>query len=158
MLHTAAKEVKLPDAARGGEYMLMWTRVLEGEDGLGRDFDFIYFVGPKDFAAYLKLDGNADMERLDPWYDANAASDPELAKIDKRQFRNYYALRASTSASRGSHDEWNIVRLINERRRHDQNRGEFGIGRQIALLFDGSGVGPGPSETLTSSGDVGGCP
>src|SRR5882724_3201283 len=63
LLNTAAKEFSLPGAAKGADYMLMWTRVLEGNDGLGRDFDFIYFTGPTDFAQYFSLDGHADLEK-----------------------------------------------------------------------------------------------
>ncbi|MGY4447933.1 hypothetical protein ACVWZR_002593 [Bradyrhizobium sp. i1.3.1] len=53
LLNTAAKEFSLPEAAKGEDYMLMWTRVLEGPDGFGRDFDLIYFAGPSDFANYI---------------------------------------------------------------------------------------------------------
>ncbi len=77
---------------------------------------------------------------------------------NRRDFRDYYGLRASAAASRGSHDEWNIVRVINERRRHDHYRTEFGIGRQIAILFDGRALPPGPAETATAPGYVIGCP
>ena len=45
--------------------MLMWTRILEGDRGLGEDFDFIYFAGPTDFAAYFGLTGTADMEKIE---------------------------------------------------------------------------------------------
>jgi hypothetical protein len=158
MLNTAAADVKLPEKARGAEYMLMWTKVLEGEDGLGRDFDFIYFVGLSDYAQFLKLDGKGDMEKLEAYYEENAKTDPDLAKIDKTSFRNYYGLRASVTASRGSHDEWNIIRMINEKRRHDSHKSEFGISRQVAVLFDGRGLPPGPTESATASGYVGGCP
>jgi hypothetical protein len=47
----------------GADYMPMWTQVLEGREGLGEDFDFVYFVGPQDFARYLALDGNADLQK-----------------------------------------------------------------------------------------------
>src|SRR5262249_1940635 len=52
LLNTAAKEVSLPPTASGADYMLMWTNVLEGENGLGA-FDFVYFVGPSDFAQHF---------------------------------------------------------------------------------------------------------
>jgi hypothetical protein len=47
---------------------------------------------------------------------ADAPTDPELKKVGKTTFRNYDALRACVSLSCGSHDEWNIVRGINEKR------------------------------------------
>jgi hypothetical protein len=37
---------------------------MEGRDGLGRDFDFIYFVGPSDFARFFGLTGESDMRRI----------------------------------------------------------------------------------------------
>ena len=62
LLNPGAPTIALPPGAHGAEYMLMWTRVLEGSDGLGPDFDFVYFVGPNDFAHYLGLDGHSDLE------------------------------------------------------------------------------------------------
>ena len=158
VLNTASDEVKLSGDARGPEYMLMWTQVLEGEDGLGRHFDFVYFVGPSEFAKFFGLKGANDLEILEAYYDRESPADPKLRQIDKREFRNYYGLRASVAASRGSHDEWNIVRLINERRRHEQHRAEFGMARQLAVLFDGQALAPGPVETVTAPGYLGGCP
>jgi hypothetical protein len=60
LLNTAAKDFALPGTASGADYMLMWTRVLEGNDGLGRDFDFVYFTDPSDFGQYFAFDGRAD--------------------------------------------------------------------------------------------------
>ena len=118
--------------AAGADYMLMWTTVLEGPDGLG-DFDFVYFAGPQDFARYFKFDGNTDMAKLDAFYDNRAKTDPKFEKavaggLTRPVFRRYYALRASASVSRGAHDEWNIFRLLNERRRAD---GKLGAPNQI---------------------------
>jgi hypothetical protein len=45
MLDPAA-EGDLPSCALGADYMYMWTTILEGQRGLGEDFDLIYFVGP----------------------------------------------------------------------------------------------------------------
>jgi hypothetical protein len=113
ILNPGAKEYTLPDGARGGDYMLMWTQILEGDDGFGKGFDFVYFAGPSDFARFLSLRGQADMRKLGEFYDKRTRIDPELAKIDKALFRNYYGLKASVSFSYGSHDEWNIIRAIN---------------------------------------------
>src|ERR1700730_4157119 len=101
ILDPARKDFALPSGASGAEYMLMWTKVLEGEDGLGPDFDFIYFVGPSDFAKYFSLDGHADMEKLDAYYERLASTDPGIKTVDKKQFGNYYAVRASVTDSRG---------------------------------------------------------
>jgi hypothetical protein len=154
LLNPAAKEWSL-QGATGADYMFMWATVLEGAGGLGSDFDFIYFVGPSDFAALLKLDGTADMQKLEAYYDKRAATDSGMAKVEKRAFRNYYALRASVAFSLGSHDEWNIAKAINDRRRF---RGQAnGIPGQLAILFDGHAVPPASYEGNVQAGNVGAC-
>jgi hypothetical protein len=148
--------------ASGADFMYMWTQILEGPTGLGEDFDFFYFAGPTDFGKYFKLTGQGDLEALDAWFDTNAAADPDFKKaIDqdgaaktKIAFRNYYGLRASVTYSYGSHDEWNIARLINVRRR---GATDLGIANQLAIFFDGQPQSPGAYEIPTSAGDVGRC-
>ncbi len=157
MLNPGTLDADLPKGT-GADYMLMWASLLEGTDGLG-DFDFVYFAGPQDFARYFGFDGNNDMAKLDAYFDKRAKSDPDFEKavqggLTKAAFRKYYALRASASVSRGAHDEWNIVRLINERRRAD---GKLGTGNQIPVMFDGRGVDPADSEAPVSEGYVGKC-
>jgi hypothetical protein len=140
--------------------MYMWTTVLEGPRGMGEDFDFFYFVGPKDFGRYFQLTGEGDFTRIEGWFDNRVATDAAFkkavddGKVTKFDFRNYYGLKASVSFSYGSHDEWNIARLLNERRR---GAAEFGIARQLPVLFDGQAVNPGSYESATASGDVGRC-
>ncbi|MFK4728006.1 hypothetical protein ABIE89_009106 [Bradyrhizobium niftali] len=158
LLNTAAKEFSLPEAAKGEDYMLMWTRVLEGPDGFGRDFDFIYFAGPSDFANYFSFDGRADLEKLERFYEGLAKTDSKLAEIKKADFRNYYGLRASVAFSFGSHDEWNIARTINAKRTA-KREGEdaFGIAKQIAVMFNGTSVAPGLFDASTATGNEGQC-
>ena len=45
---TKESDLVAPSGLRGSndDYMLMWTRILEGVKGMGEDFDFVYFVGP----------------------------------------------------------------------------------------------------------------
>ena len=74
--------------------------------------------------------------------------------VTKAGFRTYYGLRAAVSFSLGSHDEWNIVRILNDRRR---GIAEFGIPNQIAVLYDGKPMTPGGYESPTAPGDVGRC-
>ena len=157
VLNPGTLDADLPKGA-GADYMLMWASLLEGADGFG-DFDFVYFAGPQDFARYFGFDGNADMTKLDAYFDKRVKVDPEFEKavqngLTKPAFRKYYGLRASASVSRGAHDEWNIFRLINERRRAD---GKFGTGNQIPVLFDGRGIAPADSEAAVSEGYVGKC-
>ena len=142
----------------GADYMLLWTSLLEGIDGLG-DVDFVYFAGPQDFARFFGFDGVNDMAKLDTFYDRRVAANPGFAKavdggLTKAAFRRYYGLRASAAVSRGAHDEWNIVRVINERRRADARSGPPG---QVAVLFDGRPVAPSEMEAALSDGYAGRC-
>jgi hypothetical protein len=148
--------------ASGADYMYMWTQILEGPTGEGEDFNFFYFAGPTDFGKHFELTGKGDLEALEVWFDQHAAEYPDLkTSIDqngaartKITFRNYYGLRASVAYSLGSHDEWNIARLINARRR---GATDFGIANQLAIFFDGLPQTPGGYESPTAAGDVGRC-
>jgi hypothetical protein len=157
VLNPTTPDTDLPKGT-GPDYMLMWAMLIEGADGLG-DFDFVYFAGPQDFARYFGFDGNNDMAKLDAYFDKRVKADPDFDKVvqnglTKAAFRRYYAMRASVSVSRGSHDEWNIVRLVNERRRADP---KLGMGNQIAVMFDGHGIDPADAEAPVSEGYVGKC-
>jgi hypothetical protein len=154
MLNPGEKSWALPNG-KGTDYMLMWTRVLEGATGDGADFDFVYFTGPDDFKRGLNLRDADLMGQLDAEYDRRAMTDPGIKSVDKHLFRNYYALRASVAFSLGSHDEWNIVRSINEKRRHAD---AHGIARQWAVWFDGQPVSPSQYETQAAPGYAGNCP
>ena len=153
---------KMDSKASGADFMYMWTQILEGPTGEGEDFDFFYFAGPTDFGKRFDLTGKGDLETLEVWFDQHAAEYPDLktaidqngAAKTKLAFRNYYGLRASVAYSLGSHDEWNIARLINARRR---GATEFGIANQLAIFFDGQPQTPGGYENPTTSGDVGRC-
>ena len=157
VLNPGTLDADLPKGT-GSDYMLMWTTLLEGQDGLG-DFDFVYFAGPQDFARYFGFDGNNDMAKLEQYFDNRVKTNPGFAKaveggLTKSAFRRYYALRASSTVSRGAHDEWNIFKTINERRRADSKIGTTG---QIPVLFDGRGVNPTDAEAPVSEGYVGKC-
>jgi len=159
VLNPGTTDANLPKGSSGADYMLMWTSILEGRDGLGEDFDFVYFAGPQDFARVFELDGTNDMAKIEQYYDKRTKSDPEFDKavkdgLTKTAFRNYYALKASSAFSRGAHDEWNIIRAINERRRGDP---KLGIANQLPVLFDGRSVPAADAETLVSEGYVGKC-
>jgi hypothetical protein len=144
------------EGASGADYMYMWTQILEGSDnsGLGKDFDFFDFTGPSDFARYFKVTGPGTLDQLGDWFDRNVATDTNLKNVTRSGFRNYYGLRASVAFSLGSHDEWNIARLINERRR---GAADFGTPNQLAVFFDGQPVPPGGYESPAASGDAGRC-
>jgi hypothetical protein len=155
ILNPGAKEFTLPREATGADYMLMWTRVLQGDDGLGADFDFVYFSGPQDFAQHFGLRGLNDMGVLDAYYEKLAKTDSGITNVDKAKFRQYYALRASVAFSYGSHDEWNIIRSINDRRRASDPK--LGMARQLGVMFDGRSVAPALFDAPTAPGTVGDC-
>ena len=73
--------------------------LLEGPDGLG-DFDFVYFAGPQDFARYFGFDGNADMAKLDAYFDKRVKSDPGLRR---RRCRAGSPSRRSAATTRCAH-------------------------------------------------------
>lgn len=148
VLNPAAPDISLPDHASGADYMLLWTRVLEGVTGDGSDFDFVYFAGRQDFARFFGLDGHGDLAKLNAYYDGLIKTDPNLKSVDKTKFRNYYGLRASVAFSRGSHDEWNIVRAINTKRRD----ADSGILKQLGVFFDGRDVASGLFEDRIADG------
>ena len=157
VLNPGTADADLPKGT-GADYMLMWTTVLEGTDGLG-EFDFVYFAGPQDFARYFRFDGTGDMAKLDAYFDNRVKTNEKFAKavdgsLTKAAFRRYYALRASATASRGAHDEWNIFRQLNERRRADA---KLGASNQIAVLFDGHAMAPADAEVAVSEGYAGKC-
>ena len=160
LLNPGAEGGDAMTGAGGADYMYMWTQILEGAKGLGEDFDFFYFAGPTDVARYFALSGQGDLERLEMWFDEHVTSEPKFkdaladGSLTKAGFRNYYGLRASVSFSYGSHDEWNIARVINERRR---GATDFGIANQLAVMFDGQPVSPGGYEAPTTAGDAGRC-
>ncbi len=164
VLNPGMKEADIPNVgslrAGGAEYMVMWTRVLEGASGLGEDFDFIYFTGPGDFANYFGLTGTGDLDRISAFYTERLKTDAELkraleqGRVTPQTFRNYYGLRASVSFSLGAHDEWNIAGKINAKRRGDA---KFGVTNQLPTLFDGRPVSSAEAEVPMSSGYAGAC-
>lgn len=159
---TKESDLSLPSGARGAndDYMLLWTRVLEGVSGLGEDFDFVYFVGPSDFGAYFGLTGIGDMDKIATFFDDRLATDPALkrevdrGRVSRTTFRNYYGLKASITVSNGAHEEWNIFRTLNERRRADA---KYGIGNQVSMIFDGKPIPPATAEIGNTPGISGAC-
>lgn len=95
------------------------------------------------------------MRILEEYYDEHSRTDPELKKIDKAMFRNYYGLRASVSFSYGSHDEWNIVRSINQKRRDAD--GKSGLSAQLGVMFGGYPAAPGLFDASVVAGNAHAC-
>ena len=100
------------------------------------------------------------MDKIAAYFDKRLETDAGLkrevtrGRVTKNSFRNYYALKASVSFSNGAHDEWNIFRLLNERRRADA---KYGVANQISVLFDGKPASPVESELAVAAGVSGAC-
>ncbi len=145
---------------QGGEYMYMWTKVLAGDDGYGRDFNLLFAAGPSEIKSFFGAsdDVPASLERYtelraktDTDFRDHIASVPEARK----RFVAYYATKASVAFSDGSHDEWNIFVEINRRRRSNAT---FGLGEQIPVIFDGRSTSPAEMEMRVSAGYEKACP
>jgi hypothetical protein len=164
LLDPTAREADLPTLngvrAGQGDYLVMWTRILEGEKGLGEDFDFVYFVGPSDYAGFFGLTGRGDMDRIAAYFDERLQKDADLKRAVERgtvtaaSFRNYYGLKASAAFSVGAHDEWNVIRAVNARRRDDA---KFGLVNQLPMMFDGRALSSAESEQAVATGNAGSC-
>ncbi len=136
-------------APGGEEYMLMWTQVLAGDDGTGRDFDMVHFTGPAGMRAFFGC-GNDDVTGcIERHARSRALANDEFRRTVVADpgrlaaFVRFYALRASSAYSKGAHDEWNIVLRINRRRP---------LGEQVAMFFDGRPASPAEMEAEVSPG------
>ena len=133
----------------GEEYMLMWTQVLAGDDGAGRDFDMVHFTGPGDMRAFFGCGGADVTGCVERYAESRAIANAEFRRTvaadptRRSAFVRYYALRASSAFSKGAHDEWNIVVRISRRR---------ALGEQVAVFFDGRPASPAEMETELSPG------
>jgi hypothetical protein len=72
----------------------------------------------------------------------------DRGEINRTALRNYYGLKASVAFSYGSHDEWNIIKAVNERRR---GADRFGIANQLPVFFDGDAAAPASFEVRSRS-------
>ena len=132
----------------GGDYMVMFTRLLAGDDGAGRDFDMAHFTGPSDMRAFFGCGGDDITGCLARWLTTRASTDADLKRVadnpeTRRAFVRYYAMRASAGYSSGAHDEWNIFVKINRKRT---------LGDYVAMFFDGRAASPAEMEMEISPG------
>jgi hypothetical protein len=126
------------------EQMLVWTRMLAGTDGLGRDVDLAYFTGPTDVRAYFGCARGDLVGCLARWIAARMAGEEafrmevEADPGGQAALLRYYAVRASSAQSKTAHDEWNVFVRINRRRPLEE---------QIGMFFDGRALSPAEVET-----------
>lgn len=178
---------KLPRPT-GGDYMRMWTRVLVEDESplksLGDNFGAYYFLGPSDVRSFFTKDGTTSLTAgVEEYFARKFATDPRFREqftvwkkgpdgkdmvgvLDadewerrRKNFLRYYTVRASANFSKGSHDEWNIWRLLNRRRLEfaertadKRERESFELGQQIAGYFDGRQIDPSAGEVGVSPG------
>lgn len=138
---------KEPD---GGDFLWMWTQILAGDDGLGNDFDMVYFLGPSDVAAFFatfEQPGDRPGDGIERYIERQSSDEFKRSiladPVRLAEFRRFYLIRASVAWSKGAHDEWNIFVRINRRR---------GVGEQIPMFFDGRPVSPAEMETEVAPG------
>ena len=152
-LRTGEEAIRIPTqeglSPGSCEYQYLWTQVLAGDDGLGGDFDMIYFAGPSDFHDFLGVDGRGVLNQLNRYVEDRSRVDSSFREAigndpDKRRaFIRYYATRASSAFSSGSHDEWNLIVQINRVRPPVD---------QIAVYFEGRAASPAEMNTMATPG------
>ncbi|MGH7570354.1 MAG: hypothetical protein ACREMK_00735 [Gemmatimonadota bacterium] len=160
----------------GGDYMRIWTRILVEDDreNIGRRWDAFYFMGPGDVRDFFteggsrtltagveeyfarKLTMNREFEAYfePPFHDADGnplagRREREEWQLRRDAFFRYYTVRGGVNFSLGSHDEWNIWRLLNERRRASSPQG---VSDQIAGFFEDAQLDPASFVSPTAPG------
>ena len=99
------------------------------------------------------------MAKIDAYFNQRLATDqackrPSPAARSATELPQLLRPAPSIAFSYGSHDEWNIARIINERRR---GSADYGVANQLGIVFDGAAAAPGAAEAPIASGDVGRC-
>ncbi|MFA4973022.1 MAG: hypothetical protein WC683_10430 [bacterium] len=141
-------------------------------------FDAFYFIGPSDVHGFFLRDSPATLTAgIEQYFARKHATDPDFRDYfsvagelnwgrdgkhspeeNKRReqweewrksFFRFYALRASVNYSLGSHDEWEIFRLVNAQR---LKRSNGDVGSVLAGYFDGVQIQPSAAETKLSAG------
>lgn len=145
----------------------------------GQYFDAYYFIGPRDVQSFFTSSGETLTAGIQEYFARKFAIDSDfrdyfsikgieweaapagksLSEDQKKlrenweniraDFFRYYAVKASTNFSLGSHDEWLIFQILNQMRRK-KSKGDVGV--QIAGYFDGVQVDPASSEQSVSRG------
>jgi hypothetical protein len=142
----------------------------------GNLFDAFYFVGPTDVQGFFLSEARSLSQAVEVYFARKYATDVDFKRdfdcmepttvcqllnlddpkdkaiwLQRRQnFFRYYAIKAGINFSLGSHDEWNIVHLLNAKRL--QYPDIYGVGGQIAIFFDGRQIDPGSYSVLDTPG------
>jgi hypothetical protein len=106
------------------------------------------FTTDPDFRDYYSIDKiawGAD-RATDPRFTKDAGKEQNVLRDQweehRRRYLKFYALKAGVNFSLGSHDEWEILRLINYKRcaALKKTEGNLGIPDQMPAFFDGRQV------------------
>jgi hypothetical protein len=143
----------------------------------GNLFDAFYFIGPTDVQEFFLSEARSLSQAVEIYFARKYSLDNEFKNdfdcVDKNEgfcrlldltdpkekaiweqrrldFFRYYAMKAGVNFSRGSHDEWNIVYLLNSKRLAHADI--YGPEDQIAIFFDGKQISPGSYPTPAWSG------
>ena len=164
------EEVQATVRLSGGDYMRMWTKILAENkpvepvtQNVGDRFDMFYFIGPQDVAEFFVQGTSQNLTAAIEGYLArkHATDHRFVAHFEKlsttpaawisarKNFFRFYAIKSSANFSLGSHDEWNIFRLLNEKRQQDPKER---VGARIAGFFDGRQIDLASAEAVTSKG------
>lgn len=142
----------------------------------GQYFDAYYFLGPSDVHRFFRSGEETLTASIETYFARRMESDPlfrDVYSVDGMQwgqlkglssaqeklrddwrlrraaFARFYMFRAGVNYSLGSHDEWNIWKLLNARRRKAP---DGGIGEQIAGFFEGAQIACSSTEIGVSPG------
>lgn len=138
----------------------------------GNLFDAFYFVGPTDVQEFFLGEARSLSQAVEIYFarkytldnqfkndfdcvnqnegfcqllDLSKPAESAIWNQRRSDFFRYYAIKSGTNFSRGSHDEWNIVHLINTKRlAHPE---VYGPEDQIAIYFDGKQISLGSYPT-----------
>lgn len=156
------------------EYYTGADKILQNTGNL---FNAFYFIGPTDVQEFFLSEARSLSQAVELYFARKYSLDDkfkndfdcldeggsccrplDLANQEQRamwhqrrqDFFRYYAIKAGTAFSRGSHDEWNIVCLLNTKRQAHPEI--YGLERNIAVFFDGRQVGPAQYLTFAAEG------
>lgn len=136
----------------------------------GRNIDMFYFLGPSDVLGFFSHEGSLTVTAgVEQYFARKYATDPDFCEsyskqgirwgakgkpgddsqargeweLARRSFFQFYATKASVNFSLGSHDEWNIWRLLNQRRLEvsmSDKSPNGDVGDLIPGYFDGNQI------------------
>ncbi len=175
LMRRHARDLKLPGnildrlpRPGGGDYMRMWTKTLveDSNGNIGSDFDAFYFLGPSDVRHFFACGGAVTVPAgiegyfarkftMDPDFRGHYSPPKDKWEEVRKNFFRFYSVRASGGFSLGCHDEWNILRLLNEKRLRVTTNAKTpngDVGELVAGFYDDRQVAPGAVVTEISPG------